>query len=220
MKKFIGALFSAVFLCLSIQAQTTAVDDDDNQSWNDVQLTVPMTKDFDFYTQLTARFGNDISRLNDGRFAIGFVWKPTKSLSISPFYWNIRARNAGGRFRQEHRLNLRAVYRFPIKSFGLSHRSTYEYRMRSPRNTWRYRASVNFEKDFPKTFVKGAKYFFGNEVFYDSALKKFSRNRFTIGAGKNFTKNLSLDVFYMRQNDGNSRPGDLNVVGTTFRVRL
>jgi len=34
------------------------------------------------------------------------------------------------------------------------------------------------------------------------------------------TKNLQLDVFYLRQNDGFSRPGDLNVIGTAWRIRL
>lgn len=217
-KKTASALIICVFFIYSAAAQT-AVDDDDNQSWNDIQLTVPMTEKFDFFTQFTARFGNNISRLNDGRIAVGFVWKPTKSVSVSPFYWNIRARNASGRFRQEHRLNLRAVYRFPTKKFGLSHRSTYEYRMRSPQNNWRYRASLNFEKEIPKKIIPGAKFFAGDEVFYDSLLKKFSRNRFTVGLNKTLNKNLSVDIYYMRQNDGFSRPGDLNVIGTTFRVR-
>jgi hypothetical protein len=51
-------------------------------------------------------------------------------------------------------------------------------------------------------------------------LKKFSRNRFTAGITKTLTKKLSLDVYYMRQNDGFSRPGDLNVIGTSWKVRL
>ncbi|HSK73264.1 MAG TPA: DUF2490 domain-containing protein [Pyrinomonadaceae bacterium] len=202
-----------------INAQTT-VDDDDNQSWNDVQLTVPMTKEFDFFTQITARFGNNVSRLVDSRFALGFVWKPTKSLSVSPFYLNIEARNARGRFRQENRLNLRATYRFPTKGFGLSHRSLYEYRIRRPRNSWRYRPSLTFEKDIPKKIIPGAKVFVTEEVFYDSLLDKFSRNRFTVGINKTINKKLSLDVYYMRQNDGFSVPGDLNVIGTTWRVKL
>lgn len=202
-----------------INAQTTA-DKDDNQSWNDVQLTVPMTKEFDFFTQITARFGNNVSRLVDSRFALGFVWKPTKSLSVSPFYLNIGARNARGRFRQENRLNLRATYRFPTKGFGLSHRSLYEYRIRRPRNSWRYRPSLTFEKDIPKKILSESKIFVTEEVFYDSLLNKFSRNRFTVGVNKTINKKLSLDVYYMRQNDGFSIPGDLNVIGTNWRVRF
>lgn len=219
MKKIFFALSLIVFAAAFAHSQTLA-DEEDFQSWNDVQLTVPMTKKLDFYTAVTMRFGKNATRLNDGRYAIGFVYKPNKTWSFMPFYWNIQARNASGKFRQEHRLNLRAVYRFPIKKFGLSHRSWFEYRMRRPQSSWRYRPSLTFEKDLPKKLVSNAKLFVTEEVFYDSVLKKFSRNRFSVGVTKTLTKNLALDVFYMRQTDGYSRPGDLNIIGTSWKVRL
>lgn len=219
MKKIVFALFLCGFCSVFAVAQTAA-DEEDFQSWNDLQLTVPMTKHFDFFTQVTMRFGKNVTRLNDGRYAVGFIWKPTKSLSVSPFYWHIGARNSAGRFRTEHRLNLRAIYRFPFKKFGLLHRSWYEYRLRRPLNSWRYRPSLTFEKDIPKKFIPAARLFVTEEIFYDSLLKKFSRNRFTVGITKTLTKNLSLDAYFMRQNDGFSRPGDLNVVGTSWKVRL
>lgn len=214
------AFFLVIVFCAAFAKAQAIADEEDFQLWNDVQLTVPMNKAFDFYTAITMHFGKDVSRLTDSRFAIGVAWKPTKSLTIMPFYWNISARNARGLFRREDRLNLRATYRIPIKNFALIHRSTYEYRMRSPVNTWRYRAALLFEKDLPEKTIPKAKFFFGDEVFYDSALKKFSRNRFTVGINKTLNKNLSVDLYYMRQNDGFSRPGDLHVIGTIWRVKL
>jgi hypothetical protein len=203
-----------------IAAGQAIVDKPDNQSWNDVQLTVPMNKQFDFYTALTVRFGKNITRVNDERFALGFVYKPNKAWSIMPFYWNIRMRNSRSQFRTEHRLNLRIGYRFPFKKFGLSHRSWFEYRLRRPLNSWRYRPSLTFEKDIAENVIPKARFFITEEIFYDSLLKKFSRNRFTVGITKTLTKQLSLDVYYMRQNDGFSRPGDLNVIATSWKVRL
>lgn len=219
MKKILLTLIVFGALTAFVNAQVIT-DDEDIQSWNDVQMTVPLNKSFDFYTAVTMRFGKNVSRLNDGRFAIGVAWKPTKSLTIMPFYWNIQARNSRSQFRREDRFNLRATYRFPFKSFGLIHRSTYEYRMRQPANTWRYRAALTVEKDLPKKFIPQAKFFVGDEVFYDSATKKFSRNRFNIGINKTLNKNLSVDVYYMRQNDGYSHPGDLNTIWVTWRVKL
>ena len=219
MRKVVQILAIVAF-CAAIASAQLITDDEDVQSWNEIQLTAPLSKSFDFYTAVSMRFGTNVTRLSDGRFAIGFVWKPAKSLSISPFYLSIRARNSRGRFRQENRLNLRATYRFPIESFGLTHRSTYEYRMRAPANTWRYRGALTFEKDLPKSFIPQAKFYLGDEVFYDSATGKFSRNRFTIGVNKTLNKNLAVDVYYMRQNDGYSHPGDLNVIGLTWRVKL
>ena len=194
---------------------------DDFQSWNDVQLTVPMTKMFDFQTRVTMRFGKNATRLNDGRYLIGFVFKPTKSLSITPFYWYINARNSVGQFRVENRLSLAVSYRFQFnKTTALVHRSTFERRLRRPLDTWRYRAALQFEKDIPKEIIPKAKFFIGDEVFYDSGLKRFSRNRFLVGINKTLSKHLSVDIYYMRQNDGFSRPGDLHVVWAAWRIKM
>ncbi len=217
MRKVFFVLAAICFGTLFSSAQT--IDTDDNQSWNDVQITVPMNKEFDFTLTGTFRFGKNITRLNDRRIAAGFVYKPNPSWSFQPFYWNIVARNASGRFLTEHRLNFRATYRFPFKKFGLSHRSWVERRLRQPRNSWRYRASLTFEKDIKK-IIPAAKFFVTEEIFYDSILKRFLRNRLSVGINKALTKNLQLDVFYLRQNDGFSRPGDLNVIGTAWRIRF
>jgi len=216
--KLLGILLCAL---ISVKAQTPPlVEQDDFQSWNDLQITVPMSKQVDFVTQATMRFGKNISRLNDGRFQIGFVYKPNKSWSFQPFYWFIRARNSRSQFRTEHRLNFRIGYKFPIKSFGLLHRSWFEYRIRNTGNSWRYRPSLTFEKEIPKKIIPKAKFYLTEEVFYDSILNKFSRNRFTVGINKILNKKLSVDLYYMRQNDGFSRPGDLNVVGTSWKVKF
>lgn len=202
-------------------AQTPATqDDEDIQSWNDVQLTVPLTKRFDFITGATGRIGKDISRFNEGRYLIGYVWKPHKAFSVSPFYSYIKARNSSGLFRTEHRVQLRASYKFPIKSFGLTHRSQFEYRMRRPVNTWRYRPSLTFDKDIPGKIISNAKFYITEEPFYDSATSKFSRNRITLGITKTLSERLSLDLYFMRQNDGFSHPGDLSVIGTSWKVKL
>lgn len=206
---------------IAAKAQSPALaDQNDIQSWNDIQLTVALSKKVDFQTQATARFSKNISRLNDARFQFGFIFKPDKTWSIHPFYLYINARNARGVFLIEHRLNLRLGYKFPIKKFGLSHRSLLEYRIRGTGNSWRYRPSLTIEKELPKKFISGAKLYATEEVFYDSILNKFSRNRFTIGINKTLTKKLSLEIYYMRQNDGNSRPGDLNVAGTSWKIKL
>ena len=214
--------FAILFGAMAVGAfsQTATQDDEDVQSWNDLQLTVPLSKKADFFTKFTMRFGKNISRPTDGRFAIGYVWKPVKNLSISPFYWYINARNATGHFIIENRLNLSATYRIQFKRFGVTHRSTYERRLRFPVNTWRYRARMMVDKDIPKTIISKAKIFVSDEVFYDSATKRFSRNRFSIGVSKTITKQLSLDVYYTRQNDGFTHPGDLNIIWTAWNIRL
>ena len=215
------SLFAAI-AAATVGAQHTAFvqDDEDFQSWNDIQLTVPLTKHFDFFTMLTMRIGKNVKRLSDGRYQLGFTWKPRKDVSISPFFWYIQARNSAGRFRTEERLSLRAVYKFPVKGFGLSHRSIFEYRSRGVGNTWRYRPSLTFDKDISKKFIPDAKFYVTEEPFFDSATSRFSRNRITVGITKTLSKHLAVDLYLMRQNDGFSHPGDLSVIGTSWKIKL
>ncbi len=208
-------------LAIGIFPQAIAAqDDEDIQSWNDVQLTIPMNKRVDVFTRLTLRFGNNVTRLNESRIGFGYVWKPTKAFSISPFYLYIKVRDSAGKFRIENRLNLAATYHFPFKSFGLSHRSIYESRLRAPANSWRYRSMLTVDKHLPESVLPGAKWFVADEVFYDSRTEKFSRNRFSVGITKAISKELSLDLYYTRQNDGFSHPGDLNVLGSAWKIHL
>ncbi len=79
---------------------------------------------------------------------------------------------------------------------------------------------MTFEKALPRSFLRKAKVFVTEEPFYVSTTKKFSRNRFSIGISKTFNPHLTLDVYYLRQQDGYSHPGDLNVLGTAWKVHL
>lgn len=211
---FVTALFA------SANAQSTRTDDEDLQSWNDLQITVPLTKRADLLLQTTFRFGNNISRFNEFRGGGGLVLKLSGAVSFSPIYSYIETRNAAGVFHTEHRYSLRGTYKFPVKQFGLSHRSIYEYRVRSSGNTWRYRPSLTFEKALPEEFIPHAKFFVTDELFYVSTTGKFSRNRFSLGLSKTMNKHFTLELYYLRQSDGYSHPGDLNVLGTTWKIHL
>jgi hypothetical protein len=219
MKICLGPVMVGLLLFLPALVAAQA-DDEDTQSWNDVQLTVPVHSKVDIVLQGTVRFGNDLSRAIEGRAGAGLAWKVHPNFSVSPGYLYIETRNSAGQLRTEHRYVLSSRYRFPIRAFGLSHRSQYEYRVRSAGNSWRYRPSITFEKELPENFIPKAKLFLTEEVFYVSTADRFSRNRFSIGINKTITPKLSLDIYYLRQNDGTSHPGDLNVIGTSWKVKL
>lgn len=209
---------AALFWCVG--AQTTQADDEDLQSWNDIQLSIPVHKKVDLLVQTTFRFGSNMSKLSEARGGGGVSVKLNKAFSISPTYLYIESRNTAGAFLTEHRYSLRGTYKFPTKKFGLSHRSTYDYRVRSSGNSWRYRPSLTFEKALPEKFIPKAKFFVTEELFYVSTTKKFSRNRFSIGISKTISDHLTLDLYYLRQNDGFSHPGDLNVLGTSWKLHF
>jgi hypothetical protein len=204
-----------ILCCCRLCAQS---DNDDVQSWNDVTLTKPLSKTIDLYIPATIRFANDLSRFNEWRLGGGIGFKLHPRFSTAATYTYIRARSSSGAFRGENRIAVRGVYRFTTKPVAISHRSQFEYRIRSSGNTWRYRPSVTV--DVPVKWLGDTHAFVTEEPFYDSATGRFSRNRISFGVSKPINKNLALDVYYLRQDDGNSRPAVLHVIGTGWRVKL
>lgn len=197
-----------------------AADDGDLQSWNDLQITIPLTRKLDVYTTTTIQFGNDLTNIDNSRFGVGITAKPTKNLSITPFVTFLSDRDSHNRFRYEYRFSLRGVYKHTFEHFALSHRSQIEYRFRPGANTWRYRPSITFEKPLPKGFVPGLRLFITEEPFYDSASGRFSRNRLSVGVNKSLNKKFSLDVYFLHQGDNHSNPGSVNVIGTSMKLAL
>ena len=226
MKQFHQYFVLFAFLLLSsfsLAAQTptpTPIDDKDIQSWDDVNLTVPVNKKVDLYFPVTFRFDKNVSTLHEGRIGGGLIFKPHKSFSIAPTYLFIQTRNSAGVFKTENRLTLGLIYRFPTKSFGLAHRSLFEYRMRASGNTWRYRPSITIDKHLPDKWVHGLKLYATEEPFYDSVSGRFSRNRLTFGVNKTLSKKLSVDLYYLRQDDNFSHPGLAHVLGTAWKIKL
>ena len=71
---------------LATCASAQLVDRTDNQVWSDVQVAVPVTKQFDFNVLGTLRLGRDINRPVDERVGVGFTFKAGKYFTVSPNY--------------------------------------------------------------------------------------------------------------------------------------
>ena len=192
----------------------------DNQQWTDVQVAVPITKAIDFNVLGTLRLGRDISRPVDERIGIGFTYRFGKYVAIAPNYLNIGMQPFEGRRVWETRLSFPTTLRFDIDKFRLSDRNLFERRIRnSGARSTRYRNRLQLEHPVGSKELN-LSLFVADEVFYDWSVDRWVRNRFTIGASKVFNKHYTQDFYYLRQNDGVSTPGDINVIGTTLRIRL
>jgi len=209
-------LLTLLVSCASAQS----VDRTDNQQWTDVQLAVPVTKNFDFNILGTLRLGRDISRPVDERVGTGFTWKIGKYWTIAPNYLHIGMQPFRGRKVWENRLSLPVTLRFNVNKFRLSDRNLLERRLRnSGAKSTRYRN--RFQVEHPIGHKEwNLSLYVADEVFYDWSVDRWVRNRFTAGTSKVFNKHFTQDYYYLRQNDGVSIPGDLNVIGTTLRFRL
>jgi hypothetical protein len=216
-----SVLASALIACtwFSVFGQSR-VPKSDNQSWNDVQLTVPLTKVVDLTMQGTLRLGDNVTQTVDQRWGVGFVIKVNKYLSFNPFYFHREARPPNGRHEYEDRATLGATVRFPIGKFTLADRNYFERRWREPQvDAWRYRNRIQLDHPF-QINKKKFTWFVSDEVFYDWSLHVWPRNRASAGITHAFNKHLTLELYYTRQNDSHTRPGDLNIIWSVWRIKL
>jgi len=192
----------------------------DTQEWNDVQIYAPVTRTVDFVVYGTLRIGRNITHPVDERIGAGFSFKLGKYLTVVPSYLHITTQPFKNTRVYENRLNAAATLRFPLGRFTVSDRNLFERRLRHPGgDSTRYRNRLQI--DHPVKLGKARfSVFASDEVFYDWSLNAWVRNRFAAGVSKVWNKQLTTDLYYLRQNDGHSRPGDIHVIGTTFRIRL
>jgi hypothetical protein len=212
-----------IFLVLLVTANAngqTSPSQSDTQQWTDVQLAVPVTQEIDFNLLGTLRFGRNLSHSVDERVGVGMSVKLGKYFTFTPNYVHIGMQPFAGRKVWENRISLPVTLRFDVGKFKLSDRNTIERRYRTQAvAATRYRN--RFQVDHPIA-PGGLKLtlFVADEVFYDWSVDDWVRNRFTIGVTRVYNKHFTQDYYYMRQNDGRSVPGDLNVIGTSLRFRL
>jgi len=214
------ASFVLLVLLGGVASAQSTVSQSDNQVWTDVQLAAPVTGTVDFNILGTLRVGRDISHPVDERIGAGFSFKFGKYVTVAPNYLHIGMQPFRGRRVWENRLSLPVTLRFNLDKFRLSDRNLLERRLRnSGAKSTRYRN--RFQVEHPIGRDKwGLSLYVADEVFYDWAVDRWVRNRFTAGGSKAFNKHFTQDYYYLRQNDGVSLPGDLNVIGTTLRLRL
>ena len=209
-----------IFGLLGVSASGQALSRTDNQQWTEVILAVPVTSQFDFNIVGGLRLGRDISHAVDERIGAGFTFKAGKYFTIAPHYLHIGMQPFPARRIWENRLVLPLTVRFNAGKFRLSDRNQVERRLRNSgiKNT-RYRNRFQVEHPIGSDKLN-LSLFISDEVFYDWSVDRWVRNRFSVGGSKVFNKHFTQDFYFLRQNDGFSVPGDLNVIGTALRFRL
>jgi len=201
-------------------AQSVTSQREDNQWWNDVQIAVPLNKEVDFLMTGTLRFGRNVHRPVDERLGFGFSFKAGKYLTLAPSYTYLRTQPTPGRNLTEDRLSFAATVSAPAGKFTITDRNLFEHRYRHRQgNSTRYRNRLQVQHPF-KLGSTQLNWFVADEVFYDWSFNEWVRNRFTIGVSRKFNKHFTGDLYYLRQNDGHSVPGDINAIGVTYRFRF
>lgn len=202
------------------RAQMVAAPREDNQIWTEYQLAVPLDDKTDFVALGVLRFGRDVSRPVNERVGAGISWKVGKYLTVFPFYLHVAAQPSSIRHSTEERVTLEATPKFPLGRFKFIDRNRVEFHFPSGSSLftqYRNRPQIEHPMRIGKVEFEG---FIADEVFYDSDASAWIRNRFYLGISKKVNSHFSFEAFYVRQNDGHSRPGDIHALGGVFKFRL
>jgi len=211
-------IFSLSLPAFTVFSQT--VEDDEPRSGNqfrgEVEVAVPI------YKELYLTVGGDlrVGQVDKNRFARGeagclYKQKISNFFTVVPRYRYRAEQLFSGASTTENRLSADGVVNFKIRKFKFTDNNLFEFRFRRAGNSQRYRNRLKVSH--PITVGKtNIDLFASDEVYYEWEERAWTRNRFKIGFGKDLGERGGYEVYYMRQNDGFSRPGDLNVVGIEF----
>ena len=198
---------------------TTQYPRRDFQAWTSFNAAHPVGERTDFLLGAGLRYGNDQGHLAYRRVTTGFAFHLHKFFTIQPYYQYSVSDSFSGPLVSENRLALATTVGTPWKRWHVSDRNLGERRFREDGQEWRYRNRVEFRR--PVAIIrKQLSVFVWDEVYYSSKAHSWYRNRFALGAGRRLGKRISVDIFYVHQNDGYSHPGDLNGVGMTLNTRF
>ena len=217
------ALFLVIALvgCLNAGAQSTKPPRDDNQIWTETQVDIPFDKNVSLVFLGIVHFGSNAAPVSERTGAgAGVSFKAGKYLTLFPFYLHIVSQSTSTSHSTEDRLTLEATLKFPVGRFTIADRNRVEFHIHHPApNFIHYRNRILLQHPLKagQLEVEG---FVADEVFYDSIAKAWIRNRVYAGASRKINKHFTLELYYLRQNDSHSHPGDINALGTTFKFRL
>jgi hypothetical protein len=200
-------------------AQTVAADArEDLQFWNETQVIMQTNERIDLMLFGVLRMGRDLARPVDERGGAGVAFKTNKFLTIIPTWFYIAQQPTATSKNVEHRLVFNATFKFPLGKFAFTDRNLVERRLRNGRDDFTmYRNRLQIDHPASLGSFK-FRVFVADEVWYDSLQNAWTRNRASAGVIKQFSERFIAEFFYLRQNDGRARPGDVHVIGTLFRL--
>ncbi|HEX5411025.1 MAG TPA: DUF2490 domain-containing protein [Terriglobia bacterium] len=191
----------------------------DFQAWADLYGSHPLNDKIDFQISTGLRYGDDQGHLIYRRITSGFAFHWHRFFTIEPYYQYSVSDTIFGPETPEHRLAVAATVGTSWKRWEISDRNLGERRFIGAARDWRYRNRVELRRHIT-ALRKRISVFAWDEVFYSSTINRWYRNRIALGAGRRISNRISVDLYYLHQNDGVSRPGDLNTLGVSIRTRF
>lgn len=213
---------SIIALC-SLAAWSQSV----TQSWNEVQVTLPIVstrdargKTIDKVTATfsgTARIGRN-GQLLDARAGASFAFRLNKHISALAGIVQRSDELTPNSRRTETRLDIGAILSTTLGHFTFKDRNMIERRFRAGRSDttlYRHRLQVSYPiKRRGKTLFSP---FVSEEGYYDITNSTWAQNEFYVGISRALSKRTAVDIAYVR-ND--SKPRNVNGPSITLKIDL
>lgn len=210
-----GIFILALFMALGITTSAFAKKHD-LQYWHTDTIGYKIAKDWKVTFGEEGYLNDTASHAYYQEGDLGLVYSGVgKWLDLSLNFKHSLTENRNKWLREE-RPHLNATLKTNIKGYSISSRSRIEYRMRQDvENTWRFRDFVTVK--LPCKFTKyEIQPFIADEILVDLIKKQLSENRGYVGFTYKINKNLSADVYYMKQRLKTSSITYSDIVGTRF----
>jgi hypothetical protein len=227
MYRFLAKALGAFFLFSLINYYTAVAQSepprDDQQFWNETQLIKPLAKDKDLIVIAGLRIGQQWRRPVDERVGAGVAFKVNRFLTIMPTYLYVDQQPYAGFRISEHRAVLNVTGRFKVGEWTFTNRNLIEQRLRHASPDFMvYRTRLQLDHPARLGAFK-FKPFLADEVWYSTqpmptGRPGWFRNRISAGIIKRLGERFDAEFFYLHQNDGVLRPGNVHAVGTLFRI--
>lgn len=214
-QRFLAFTISLVLSCLYTFSQVS-----DNELWTSATFKLRVNKQLRFEIEEQTRFNNNISRLNTAFTEGGMRYRFNKNISAKAlFRYSYRPYS-----HNRYRFSGDVAYDWSKKGFPVDfryrlrlQRSIQEY-TRNSESYWRNKFSLGYNlSKLVDPFVSFESY------FKLSHINKFTINRYIIGLDWSLSKTLSLETFYMLEDEfGEPKPKLHKVIGVglSYGLRL
>lgn len=226
-------LLSAILAILSTSAfSQDPPPEDDVQFWNETSVSFPLLKTTDEagkketklegFISGNLRVGQNIRHFTDERIGFGIKYKINKYFSATSSYlYAAEQAYKGARNGYEHRLRFDFEAEKKWKRFSLKDRNRIEYRIRNSRSdSTRYRNKIQLKLPVKNDGREIVTPFIANEVYYDFSKSEWSRNELSGGISKKVHNNLTMELFYMLQNNTGRVLKRRDVIGLNLKFKI
>ncbi len=221
-------IFLVVSWCFSSSSAQTAKLESEFQSWNDIQLILPLvtSKDkkgggFDRVTVTftgTLRVGRKNLDFLDNRAGASVDFRISKYFSLTSAVLYRKDELVKNIRRYETRLDAGAVFSKTWQNFSFRDRNMFERRFRNGRkDTNLYRSRIQINRPFKRRDTELFTPFISEEGYYDLTAEKWSQNEFYAGITRRINKRAAVDIAYVRVD---AAPVNVNGLNLSLKIKL